>query len=191
MLTSVSDVSPHDYSGLFFIGVVVHNDDPLNLRRVKVTVPNLYVADGSNFDKLPWIAPFNMGLIANTIGQGGTYPLAPQIGSKLIVTLQQGDPLHGIYIGSPLQIDHVPTAFRPVGVYGFEDPAGNVFIVDTRAGQERITVQHASGTIVRIEETGKVRIDSTEGFVVEAQGAVSISSLTSITLTAPAIDWNS
>jgi hypothetical protein len=162
VLNTMNQIEPHDYDGNMFIGVVVFNDDPLKLRRVKVTIPGLFETDDPA--KLPWIGPAFTGPVANLPlasepGKSGSYALVPGIGAELVVILQDGSPLHGLYTGSPIRPNSTTNEFvtNYIRRYGWQDPIGNIFRVDTTPGANVIRMYHASGAELTIVNNGDTR----------------------------------
>lgn len=156
MINNLDQIEQHDYSPNLFIGVVVANDDPEQLERVKVQIPGLLVGETAN---LPWIAPFTKGSIANGTGHG-SFGLVPRVGDELLVAFQDGDLLYGYYFGSPIR-----KGMRPAQAnvnypnrYGMIDPAGNSLIVDTTPGSNITTFTHASGTTIQVNNDGSINL---------------------------------
>jgi phage baseplate assembly protein gpV len=174
MLNNLSQIEQHDYSKNIFIGTVVYNEDPLELKRVKVQIPNLLVGDHS---KLPWIAPMFFGLVANG-GGGGSAHLVPAVGTDLVVEFQMGNPLYGLYMASPIRPDQLPAEFRDADylwTYGWKDPAGNLFLVNTKAGSNTIKVVHgSSGAEFKIEDNGDTTYNTPGVVNIVAEGTVTI-----------------
>lgn len=192
MLNNINQIEQHDYSDNLFIGRVVENDDPLQLRRIKVLIPNLF--DSDNPDELPWVAPKYMGFIANLPGVAGSKNLIPSIGAQVIVELQQGSPLHGLYIGSFERPDTILAEFQEnyLGKYGWKDPAGNLFIVDTTEGQVTIRVLHGpSQTELKIVNNGDTSLTVPQGAAtVTVHGNVTVHSDGHVNVTAQQINLN-
>lgn len=206
MLNTLTDVDQNDYSKNVFIGTVVYNEDPLELRRVKVQIPNLL--EGPQ-EQLPWIAPMFLGFVPNVPGNSGSANLVPGIGAELAIEFQMGSLLHGLYVASPLRPGSKLSEFGGANYlrkYGWKDPAGNIFIVDTTPGQNTIRVFHASGTELKIENNGKMTTTVVNDNVVTVQGNttvntqgttsihstgdVTVSSSSHVQVTAPIIDLN-
>lgn len=180
MLNNINQVEPHDYTDNIFIGRVVYNQDPLALRRVKVLIPKLFESD--NPEELPWVAPMFMGFVANIPGNSGTMNLVPGIGAEVVVELQMGSPLHGLYVASPLRPNSVLSEFSEnyLGKYGWKDPAGNIFIVDCTQGQVTIRMFHGpSGAEFKIINNGDTTYTTPGNLDVTVQGH------TNVTVTGP------
>lgn len=157
MLDNINSQDKPNYGG-YFIGTVVENDDPKFIERIKVTIPNLFEGEAGT---LPWLAKKKVELFADDSGGSfGTFGLVPAVGTQVIVSFQDSNPLYGMYEGTPHQTDErVSEAltnylFR----YGFKDPAGNLFMVDTTEGAVEILVQHKSGTLFKIMDNGDIEL---------------------------------
>lgn len=170
MLNNLQQVEQHDYSQNIFVGKVVYNQDPLSLRRVKVSIPNLFEDD--NPANLPWIAPMFFGMVANGNGAGSAH-LLPAVGTELVVEFQMGSPLHGLYIASPMRPGQLPAELTDSDwewTYGWKDPVGNIFLVNTKTGANSIRLFHASGTEFKILNSGKVQIHGVENIEAQVDG---------------------
>lgn len=174
MLNNLNQVENQDYSKNIFIGKVVYNDDPLKLRRVKVSIPSMF--EEQSHTNLPWVAPMFFGQVANG-GGGGSAHLAPAVGTELVVEFQMGSPLHGLYIASPMRPDQLPAELTGADwkwTYGWKDPTGNIFLVNSKAGSNEIRVYHASGTEFKITNEGRINIHGVEKLQVQIDGDASV-----------------
>lgn len=108
-----------DYSGVYFLGKVISNKDPLNLDRIKATVPGLY--DDST-GELPWIGPIK----SSPFGQGAGWGVhgSPAVGSDVVIRLQNGDTHHPVYQHIKTKAD---SEFPSGTTWGFRDSFGNKF----------------------------------------------------------------
>jgi phage baseplate assembly protein gpV len=152
MLNNLAQQESTDIGTSFFIGTVVDRADPSNKRRIKVSVPQLLEG---GVTELPWLSPF----LTTTITHGsnyGSYHLVPKIGDKVLAGFQQGSLLHGYYFGSALSKDSNVPAFNNIDVYGFTDPNGNTFSVNTSTGEVKFI--HSSGMTFTISPSGNVNI---------------------------------
>jgi hypothetical protein len=158
MLTSVNDTEQTDYTGVVFIGLVVDNDDPQRLQRVRVTIKGLY--EGSVAD-LPWVAP-KVGLGFGNAGGAGRVSV-PLLNSKIYVELQNGDSHYPVYTGSVVHLD-APVTGGSINYphrYIQVDRAGNSITVDPIPGSNVMTIQHASGTQITVNNDGSINITAT------------------------------
>ncbi len=90
---SINDIEEVEYDGLY-LATVFANNDPKQLQRIQVTIPNLLQGNAST---LPWIgkkapAPFGMSGTAGVIE-------VPVVGSKIMVYFQEGKLYYGLYDG--------------------------------------------------------------------------------------------
>lgn len=115
------DDSRDNYEGVWFKGKVVDNKDPLNLDRVKASVPGLY---DEEHGELPWAGPDKN----SPFGCGATWGVhgSPAVGSDVIIHLQQGDPNHPVYTSLKTKAD---AEFNSATSWGFRDNFGNKFRV--------------------------------------------------------------
>jgi hypothetical protein len=142
----------HQTSGTF-MGVVVDNNDPKKLERVKCSIPGLI--EGNN-NLLPWFnlrKGVNFGSLTNSQIQ-----CIPDIGSKVVIEFQDNDVYSGEIIGcwddsatheSSLD-DNYPNT------YGFKDVKGNIFKINKSTGEIKIT--HNAGTQVIIHPDGHIEL---------------------------------
>lgn len=155
MLDNMNDQDKPNYSG-YFIGTVLVNDDPNKIERIKVTIPNLF--EGAA-DTIPWLGKKKVELFADAKdGTYGTFGLVPAVGTQVIVSFQDSNPLYGLYEGFPHQSNErvAEALVNYLYRYGFKDPAGNLFMVDTKPGAVEILVQHFSGTLLKIKNDGSI-----------------------------------
>ena len=160
MLDNINEQEQPDYSG-YFIGTVVDNNDPLKLERIKVTIPRLFQGEATN---IPWVGKKKAELFPNAPdGSYGTFGLVPAVGTQVIVEFQNSDPSYGLYSATPHQTnERVAEALTNyLYRYGFKDPAGNLFMVDTTSGANELKVLMASGALIQIDDAGNVTISGT------------------------------
>lgn len=138
-----------------FVGVVVDNNDPTKMQRVRVAIPGKL--EGADVEALPWIAAKH----TSSFGVGDNYGVLriPRIGSRVYVQFDGDDLSHGSYdcdvvreslTFPPELLDNYPNR------YGFVNPLGDVFYVDLTSGDAFF--RRASGT----------------GFVIDSEGSVSL-----------------
>ena len=155
MLDNLNDQDRPDYSG-YFIGTVVFNNDPEHIERIKVSIPGLFAGDTST---LPWLGKKKAELFpAARDGSYGTFGLVPLLGTQVIVEFQNSNPLYGLYSATPHQTnERVSEALTNyLYRYGFKDPAGNLFMIDTKPGSVEILIKHKSGTLIKIGDGGDI-----------------------------------
>lgn len=147
---SAGIVSDTDY-----LAVVVDNNDPDKLQRVKVTLPGLLEYDSPA--DLPWLSPAQ----ASLFGIGDNYGVVrvPRIGAKVFVRFGADAPRSGVYFGdavtSRTQLPSELTTNYPNRV-GWVDPSGSYAYADLQDKTFRYT--HSSGTSVEVLADGTLRI---------------------------------
>ena len=181
MLSSLTNVEFSDLRNIWIVAKVIANDDSgetagPKLQRIKVTVPGLYETES------PWCWPLQLSLFAGGQGAGfGTFGV-PEIGSYVVIELQNGDPHYPVYIGTILiqgnQITEAGTNYP--NRYGFKDSAGNIFYIDKTNGQKVTKYTHPSGTTIEINNAGNVTINSV--------GTLNLISTGNMTITAPVVN---
>ena len=151
--TSVQMNDSEDYLGKLLEGTVIDIDDPEGTDRVKATVPGLY----SSAEDCPWIGPAKKSPFGSGSGFGTFGP--PQLGSTLIIELQDGDQHYPIYHGSLLKSSHKTaeqkSKFHP-RAWGFEDPDHNRLVVDLAA--HTTTFTSSSGVQFHISASGSLTV---------------------------------
>lgn len=202
-LNSSMDMLP-EYQGQLLRGKVVDNNDPLNLGRIKVSVPNLY---DPGLGELPWCGQMKF----STFGQGPTWGVfgSPAVGSDVLILLQNGDPHHPVFISMQSTLD---AEFPSGGAsWGFRDPYGNVLkvlaneSVEFRAvagvtftvspsGDLTVTAQgnttvNTSGNTT-VNTSGDTSVSTGGNLSVQAGGTTSFVSGGNLSFRAPRIDWN-
>jgi len=184
MLDNINEQERPDYSG-YYIGTVKFVDDPKKIERIKVTIPNLMEGDP---EKLPWIAKKKAELFPDDVNATyGTFGLVPKKGDQVIVSFQDSNPLYGFYEACPHQVDErvAEALTNYLYRYGFKDPAGNLFMVDTKPNTVEILVQHVTGTLIKINNNGSVDIivkDDLRG-TVEKNSTINIQGNSNINVT--------
>lgn len=173
MLQTLLEAEFAGYENLLFIGKVVADNDSMfdgrKLERIKVEIPGLYEGDNSLF---PWCLPMKH----SPFGQGAGYGTfgVPQIGSYVVVILQDGDP-HYPYYDASILIDGNQIAEGGTNYpkrYGFKDPTGNYFYVDMTSGSVQIKLFHKSGTNLVINDNGSVNVTTVSNVTVNVTGNV-------------------
>lgn len=192
MLQNLLDIDRPDYYKNIFKGVVVDNNDPLKLERVRVQVIGLY--EGTDLTLFPWCISFKRLWFGSGSGFGEFG--VPRLGSVVAIMLQHGDAHFPIYLGSALEKGNtVPDAATNYpNRYGFKDPVGNIFFVDMQTHEVKFT--HVSGTVLDIAANGDVSITGVGNGTVTVPGTLTlqgnltvIKGTTSITLQTPSLDF--
>lgn len=132
-------------------GVVIDNNDPMHLDRIKCHIPELY---DSELGEVPWILPVKYCMF----GQGSGFGQfgAPPIGAIALVELQGNDPNFPVYRGFMLTEENVNAKYVP-GTYGVLDPNGSELFVDTNS--KTLTYTHVSGIQFVLNPDGTFRVN--------------------------------
>ncbi len=180
---------PSELEGVYFIGKVVVNDDPLHMERVKVSIPDIFEGDSSNF---PWCSPAKAGWFPNT-ADFGVFGLVPPIGTEIKVLFQQGNPLYPLYFAYPQQKDERVNDFitNYLKRYGWKDPQGNLFFIDTTSNVDpQVKFQHVSGFVFTLNHNGDFFVTTPGKSNIHSDGDMTFTSGTHIIMQAPRIDLN-
>jgi hypothetical protein len=151
-LNTVNDSVNHkeDYGQGYYAGTVSVNTDSLGIARVQASVPGLF---DPTQGAVPWIgaikdSPFGFG--TGPKGPYGVYGF-PQVGSTVMVELQNGDEHKPLYQTLYTQPNAHPWFNVPTR-WGFVDPSGNSLQVDMSASTWTFT--HSSGDQISFDATG-------------------------------------
>lgn len=181
--------------GIVLSGVVINNDDPEKLLRVKVRIPLVHrdITD----ENLPWVKPLTSSSFSgNTGGTGGIS--VPKVGAKLIL-MATDDSLYNMgYMGDVSNQDTIPSELFEdyPNSYGWIDQANNLFFINTK--KQEMKIVHSSGSTFEIEQSGAINILSANNVVVSSQSQVDIvaasrvnvHSGSNVDVRAPRIDLN-
>lgn len=168
-----------DYgSGKFFLGKVYDNKDPLNLDRIRASVPGLYDPD---LGETPWIGPVKF----SPFGTGDTWGVygTPALDSNVLILLQDGDPHYPMYFSVQTKEN---TEFPSGECWGFQDPLGNKVKFDLSTGEISFTT--STGVSVDVDMSGNVSVVSPGNISANANGSVSVTSPVRIDLNAPVVE---
>ncbi len=145
------------YKGIIFYGKVVDNNDPEQLRRVRVHIPEVY--GDTPPEELPWAFPKCPPSGTGQSSTFGSYGVL-DVDSEVWVEFQQGDPHFPMVIGVALRADlrKQTELVNYPHRYGLDDSKGNWIIVDKLTGD--VEIGHFSDTRVRIEPNGNLHITS-------------------------------
>ncbi|WYW02712.1 baseplate hub subunit and tail lysozyme [Pseudomonas phage vB_PpuM-Peetri] len=153
MLFSINQVmKPRRFFDQPLKGIVVSNQDPRGISRVKCRIPPFIDGD---VDSLPWCyaqVPADQG------GGGGTSSFGvPIVGSELIIEFPSQDPHFPIYTGfwksaGTQQTDVSGTNYPTT--YGQIDASGNQWITDLTSGE--VTFIHHTGSTEKFTNDGDI-----------------------------------
>jgi Type VI secretion system/phage-baseplate injector OB domain len=120
-----------DLRGMIVPGIVVNNNDPMQLCRVTARASLLH--QGIQDEQLPWILPFLKNSQGSNSGIGEVN--VPCIGTPIGIFFPENDAINTYYIGNTKSMAGVlpDFAINYPFAYGHVDSAGNLFKVDTIA----------------------------------------------------------
>lgn len=87
------------FKDLYHRGVVVDNNDPKKVGRVRCLVDGRLEVPKERYDTLPWIMPDQMGMVGAGRPDSGNFAV-PEIRSEVRVRFVEDDPYRGYYVGS-------------------------------------------------------------------------------------------
>lgn len=150
-----------------WIGIVVDNNDPKKLGRVKIRIPNLM----DNLDDYPWAYP------VQSIGLGGRSDSSafsvPEIDSQVVVVFPY-DIYHPFYIGIPQTSSTHQMLFDTnyPERYGFIDKNGNYWYIDKLSGD--FVFNHQSGLKISVDKDGNLNLEVPKDKTEVIQGNINI-----------------
>lgn len=145
------------YTG-FYRGVVLDNNDPSKLGRIKVNIHGVF--DGIDSEYLPWSVPAIP--IGSGAGIGYGNSSIPEVGSYVFCFFESNDLYQPVYF-----------AEAPDGVHGLPDerktnyPYRKVFktkneiVIIIDDSSKEIYVNHPSGSFLKIDGSGNITISGT------------------------------
>lgn len=151
-----------EYYGKYYScypAVVVANDDPDNLARIKFNCPML---DLDNGDDHPRFAVPKFGPIPAGPNYGSHW--VPDVGEQVWVEFRNGNPNDPMY--TPMgywQKGQLPKdVFESVKDRGFVTKSGHAVRYRDKEGEESVLIRHKGGT--------KMELDSKDRFIIESNG---------------------
>lgn len=139
--------------GKQYRGLVVDNEDPEKLQRVKVIIDGLY---NGPVEFLPWVYPKNPPGLGTRSDVGSMTP--PVKNTELVIEFPTQDIYSGFYTGTWQSADTHPGAFDEdyPHSYGFTDDVGNQFRVNKAKGFSEWKA--SSGARLRFEKDSTVEV---------------------------------
>lgn len=148
-------------------GLVVDNNDPRKLGRVKCIIENYFETD--NYVKLPWIHPR-----LSSSSPSSTSLTPPEIGTELWVEFPFKNPYHGIYkgywydenngIANENNLSNILFGEDYPNTYGFQDSTGNYLKVNKL--KETFDIEHSSGDHLHVDKNGNTLITGVKNIVI-------------------------
>lgn len=129
--TGMNQTSGNKLAGRPFVATVVDNNDPNRRGRIRARIQELF--EGIPDDHLPW-ARVTLQHPGGGSAQHGTFHV-PEIGSKVLMAFQEGNPLNPEYLGymiddtTKLPEADVNYPHRHVVLY----PSGSLIIIDKQS----------------------------------------------------------
>jgi len=129
-------------------GIVVANDDPRRLGRVKCVIAGLIEG---RLSELPWISPWSGGESSSS-AKGDV----PEIGAVLTIEFKYNDIYTGFYTGAWKSSDTASGIYNEdyPNVLGTRDEYGNKTLVNKKKGITDFV--HSSGSSVRFDSAGNL-----------------------------------
>lgn len=147
----------------YYVGTVVDRNDPLNINRVRVSIPGKIEGP---IEGLPWIAPMRLAPFGQ--GQGfGVYGVPP-LQSRVLVELQNDDVDHGFYVAGFFCTGCANPEFADPDTWGFTDPGGTKLVVNSRT--QDLLFQHSSGMSFTVDAAGKMTVNVPSDLHVQTGG---------------------
>lgn len=116
-------------------GIVVDNEDPLKVGRLRVLVPDLNTSSADD----TWMWPKG-----NYAGNNYGAQVIPKKGDMIWVEYLKGDADFPIWSHGHFADGEVPEEFETIKHFGFKTPKGNVVLIDDNDDQESILVKRFS-----------------------------------------------
>jgi hypothetical protein len=153
-LNTINDTVNHkeDYGQGYYAGTVSANTDPLGIARVQASIPGLFDPTQGGVPFIGAIKDSPYGFGTGPKGPYGVYGY-PQIGSTIMVELQNGDEHKPLYQTLYTQPNAHPW-FNVASRWGWVDPSGNSLQVDMQANTWLWT--HESGDTISFDGSGNV-----------------------------------
>jgi hypothetical protein len=172
----LENMNDGDMSKHIVPALVINNNDPTGAQRIKCRIS--VVHQGVTDDQIPWCRP-----IKNRFGSGGSQEInVPPMGSIAAIYVTHEDDTHNMYYLGVFTLDgSLPSMFKTIfpNCYGFVDPSGSVFLVNTMAKTMQIihcggAVVEISSSLVSIVSPGNVEVKAIGSANIFATGAVNI-----------------
>lgn len=154
-------------SGVDYLAVVVDNNDPEKLQRIRVSISG--VLEGDSPEDLPWVTPIQPQLFG--IGDNFGIVKVPRVGSKVVVRYGPNPPISGFYLGDIVtartELPEELTVNYPNRI-GWSNPVGDVMYTDLQ--EKTFYYRHNSGTSVEVAADGTMRINVAKDLQVTVTG---------------------
>lgn len=181
MFNNVNQSTDKSQQEMYHLGVVVENNDPKRMQRIKVNIPNKMEAP---IEELDWIGPISRSPFG--VGDSFGTMCVPALGSVVIVYFQGGNIKYGLHEGSAISVKFTPHPELLINYprrYGFCDPAGNYMYIDYTPDQVSMHLYHKSGTNFDIDNEGNVVGHVVKNTTIKIDGDTSIETDGNTTIT--------
>lgn len=154
------------------IGVVVNNQDPLQLRRVQLKIEGLLETDDEK--SLPWFRPETSGAASRT--DYGTFDEIPEVNSTVSIKIQDGDLRSGTYSAMP---DTTVDASQ-IRLFGEDYPATGGECDSKGTWDRKNKAQgyeehlHQSGFYTQVDNKGNLHVYVPSSVYIHIKGSVAI-----------------
>ena len=152
-------------------GVIIDNNDPKKLGRVKILIP---LFEDMDMDAYPWAYPL-LGTFLGNSPNSVSFSV-PEVGSQVRVCFPTKDIYAPYYSGCELNEENKCTFFDEdyPHCYGTKDSKGNFVKVNKKT--ETVTFQHSSTTNVEVTQDGTTTLTNPSG------GSISFDSVGNLTV---------
>lgn len=154
-------------------GVVVNNEDPKKLGRLKVRTELL---EGIPDEDLPWVSKKPNTFLGGSTKSGSVS--IPEKGSIVCVEYPTEDVNFGFYESYWLTMKTRVSAFDEdyPNSYGFIDSIGNLFKINKI--KKTVEFKHPSGTMIFIDKDGNVKVESVKNIDIIAKETMNLKAKT-------------
>lgn len=168
-------------------GIVIDNNDPSQLQRVKVRVAELH--SGRPEGEIPWSLQFMFSKQGHTNSMGSI--AIPVIGAEVLIMFPEDDEHNTYYIADyyskNTQIAELLVDYPHV--YGNIDASGNLFLVNTL--KDTVTFVHVSGTFINIQQSGMVNVVANNTMNFFANGDINMRATGGVYIDGTVVHFNS
>ena len=135
-----------------YTGIVDDNDDPLQMHRLKVSIPSVMGGITQWALAMGWPGSYNAGIKL----------LTPKVGDVVQIVFEWGNPDKPMWMYNGWGEDEIPQELAKPNVMGIVTPNGNIIILDDDTGD------------LSIKLNGNVAQQISGDFIVQSQEAVCI-----------------
>lgn len=133
-------------------GIVVDNDDPLSMNRLKVAIPDVH---GGIID---WAIPVNQ---EGSMDSGFKY-ITPKIKDLVWVSFENGNPSKPLWEYCGWGLEECPEELAKPNTLGFVTPNGNKVFLDEDEGHLTVYVK---GSVMVVSTEGDIQLTTKKGSI--------------------------